>query len=127
MIPQAYINEWRNIAPWATDAQIEQDLILSRALIEVFNNPLLAKSLGFRQKHFKVNSLWFNNEAMITSFSLEELLGTKLRALYQRKKGRDLFDLTTAIKQFPTLDISKLINCFNQYIAFENSNVSRAE
>ena len=28
----------------------------------------------------------------ITTYSLNELLGTKLRALYQRKKGRDLFD-----------------------------------
>jgi predicted nucleotidyltransferase component of viral defense system len=48
MIPQAYINEWRIVSPWPTDAQIEQDLILSRALIEIFLDPFLAKSLAFR-------------------------------------------------------------------------------
>lgn len=48
MIPQAYINEWRTLAPWSTEAQIEQDLILSRALIEIFSDPLLAQSLAFR-------------------------------------------------------------------------------
>jgi hypothetical protein len=37
MIPQAYINEWRAMAPWSTEAQIEQDLILSRAIIEIFS------------------------------------------------------------------------------------------
>jgi hypothetical protein len=40
--------EWRTFAPWSTDAQVEQDLILSRALVEIFSNPLLSKSLAFR-------------------------------------------------------------------------------
>lgn len=48
MIPQAFINEWRATAPWATDAQIEQDLILSRAIADIFSEPLLAKSIAFR-------------------------------------------------------------------------------
>ncbi|MBY0544426.1 MAG: hypothetical protein K2Q14_02635 [Gammaproteobacteria bacterium] len=48
MIPLAYINEWRTTAPWATDAQIEQDLVLSRALIEIYSDPLLKESLAFR-------------------------------------------------------------------------------
>ena len=48
MIPQAYINEWRSTAPWLTEAQAEQDLILSRAIIEIFSAPLLKKSLAFR-------------------------------------------------------------------------------
>jgi hypothetical protein len=34
----------------------------------------------------------------VTTYSLDELLGTKLRALYQRAKGRDLFDLWAALK-----------------------------
>jgi hypothetical protein len=33
MIPQAFINEWRQFAPWITEAQIEQDLVLSRAIV----------------------------------------------------------------------------------------------
>ncbi len=48
MIQQAFINEWRATAPWATDAQIEQDLVLSRAIVEIFSEPLLAQSLAFR-------------------------------------------------------------------------------
>ncbi len=35
MIPQAYINEWRQIAPWQDDYQVEQDLIISRALTDM--------------------------------------------------------------------------------------------
>jgi hypothetical protein len=31
MIPQANITAWRNVAPWPDDAQVEQDLVLSRA------------------------------------------------------------------------------------------------
>jgi hypothetical protein len=48
MIPQAYINEWRTTAPWLTEAQIEQDLVLSRAVVEIFSHPLLKQSLAFR-------------------------------------------------------------------------------
>lgn len=40
---------------------------------------------------------WFTGKAMLTTYHLEELVGTKVRALYQRKKGRDLFDLYTAL------------------------------
>lgn len=217
MIPKAFINEWRTFAPWLTEAQIEQDLILSRAIVEIFSEPLLAKSLAFRggtalhklfiqpagrysedidlvqinegkigavfeslrerlnpwlgeprwklnegratfiyrfnseshpitpmrlkveintrehfaildliTKEFKVNSLWFNKKAVVTTFSLEELLGTKLRALYQRKKGRDLFDIMMALEQFTKLDIHKIINCFHHYLAFDNTKVTRA-
>lgn len=218
MIPQAFINEWRTLAPWATEAQIEQDLILSRAIVEIFSDPLLAKTLAFRggtslhklfiqpparysedidlvqidegpigptlealrkqlnpwlgepkwkakegratltyrfdsesfpitpmrvkieintrehfselgliKKVFTVNSSWFTKEAAITTFTLEELLGTKLRALYQRKNGRDLFDLNTTLKQFPTIDTTKIIKCFQRYLNHEDTKVTRAE
>lgn len=48
MIPQAFINEWRQFAPWASEAQIEQDLILSRTIVEIFSHPLLGTTLAFR-------------------------------------------------------------------------------
>lgn len=35
MIPFDYITEWRAEAPWTTEAQVEQDLILSRAELEM--------------------------------------------------------------------------------------------
>ena len=218
MIPQAYITEWQTSAPWLTDAQIEQDLVLSRALTDIFAEPLLAKSLAFRggtalhklfiqppgrysedidlvqidegpigpilealrkqlnpwlgepkwklkegratfiyrfdsenqpitpmrlkveintREHFnvlglqqmlyEVNSRWCTNQVMVTTYALEELLGTKLQALYQRKKGRDLFDLAMTLKQFPKLDIAKLIECFNCYMAFTKGTITQTE
>lgn len=45
------------------------------------------------RKPFAVRSRWFDGEAAVSTFALEELTATKLRALYQRRKGRDLFDL----------------------------------
>ena len=41
----------------------------------------------------KVETSWWSGEADIPTFQPSELLATKLRALYQRSKGRDLFDL----------------------------------
>ena len=53
MIPQANITAWRSVAPWADDAQVEQDLVLSRAVVELFSDAdlkdkidKLLKSLG---------------------------------------------------------------------------------
>ena len=40
MIPRAHVTAWRASAPWPTDAQIEQDLVLSRALVEMRNQPI---------------------------------------------------------------------------------------
>jgi predicted nucleotidyltransferase component of viral defense system len=48
MIPSANITEWKSFAPWVSDAQVEQDLVISRALIDIFSNPLLSKKLAFR-------------------------------------------------------------------------------
>ena len=39
---------WRANAPWVEDAQVEQDLVISRALVEMFSHSLLARSLAFR-------------------------------------------------------------------------------
>lgn len=41
MLPQAYITEWSSRAPWPGPVQVEQDLILSRLLIEIANEELL--------------------------------------------------------------------------------------
>ena len=48
MIPQAYITEWSGQVPWQTNEQVEQDLVICRALVEIFSDDLLAKSLAFR-------------------------------------------------------------------------------
>ncbi|MCZ7576275.1 MAG: nucleotidyl transferase AbiEii/AbiGii toxin family protein [Dehalococcoidia bacterium] len=46
-----------------------------------------------------VRSSWFSGSANVQTFVPAELLATKIRALYQRKKGRDLFDLWLALTE----------------------------
>ena len=53
---------------------------------------------GFKTISFSVSSRWFEGNCKISTYELDELLGTKMRALYQRKKSRDLFDLATALE-----------------------------
>ncbi len=218
MIPRAHITAWRAVAPWSMDAQVEQDLILSRALVQIFSESMLSRHLAFRggtalhklflnppsrysedidlvqvksepigptlnalrqvldswlgqprrrqsegrvtlvyrfdseiapitplrlkieintrehfavlgyiPKTFKVKSTWFNGAAELITYSLEELLGTKLRALYQRKQGRDLFDLAVAFEKFPKLNAKKVVQCFLRYMDHEGTSISRAD
>jgi predicted nucleotidyltransferase component of viral defense system len=47
MIEQSYIEEWRLEHPWA-NPQVEQDLVISRAIVEIFSDDLLRKSVAFR-------------------------------------------------------------------------------
>lgn len=48
MIPQANITAWRPFAPWADDAQVEQDLVLSRAVVELFSDATLREKIALR-------------------------------------------------------------------------------
>ena len=57
---------------------------------------------------------------------LEELLGTKMRALYQRKKGRDLFDLAVALKN-SSLDTERIVAAFSGYMDRQAQRVTRAQ
>lgn len=218
MIPFAAITAWQSEAPWALSEQVEQDLVLSRALVALFSDPLLRSALVFRggtalhklhlrppgrysedldfvqaqagpigpvltairgaldpwlgtakykagegratllyrfvahgalavpmrvkieintREHFavlplaqapvRVASPWFHGETDVPTFAPEELLGTKLRALYQRRKGRDVFDLDTALRRLPDLDVDLVIRCFLTYMEFGGTPVSRAE
>ncbi|KTD83106.1 nucleotidyl transferase AbiEii/AbiGii toxin family protein [Legionella waltersii] len=217
MIPRRFITQWRANAPWAFEHQIEQDLIISRALVELFNDPVIANSVAFRggtslyklfvenparysedidlvqihskpigpvldairshldvwlgkpnskrsqgrvtliyrylaegmpaipmrlkieintqehftvlghhQKIFSVTSDWFNGKASILTFHLNELLGTKLRALYQRKKGRDLFDLWYIDGQLPC-DHNESVSIFQHYLKQQNLSITKAQ
>lgn len=207
MIPQAYITEWSNNVPWQTNEQVEQDLVICRALVEIFKDDFLADSLAFRggtalhklylqpqprysedidlvqvrsepiketiqhlqkalsflgksnvtprkdnntvyyrfesefppvqkmklkietncrehfailgweKKPFNVKSEWFQGECQLTTYKLEELLGTKLRALYQRRKGRDLFDLWKALTS-SNANPDLIIKCYKEYMNF---------
>ena len=44
MIPRASITAWRKAAPWGDNTQVEQDLVLSRALVELFSRPVLPEN-----------------------------------------------------------------------------------
>jgi predicted nucleotidyltransferase component of viral defense system len=73
---------------------------------------------GLQQFPFDVKSSWFDGRCQLTTYRLEELLGTKLRALYQRRKGRDLYDMFIALTQKPDLDIEALLHSYREYMNF---------
>ncbi len=77
-------------------------------------------------KTYKIKSDWFSGESPIKTYSLEELLATKLRALYQRKKGRDLFDIWYAVEK-KNVDLEKVVFAFKKYMDFMNLSVSSRE
>jgi predicted nucleotidyltransferase component of viral defense system len=217
MIPRADITAWRARAPWPQDEQVEHDIVLSRALVEVFSRPSLQEALAFRggtalhklyfdpagrysedldlvqveagpigtvladlraaldpwlgepaweqgptsvrlryrfqttsipvrqmrvkveintREHFSIDGLqhapfavdspWFVGDAPVTTFTSEELLATKMRALYQRRKGRDLYDLWLGLTTL-RLDESHVVHCLGEYLARAGARVSRAE
>lgn len=217
MIPQANITAWRQVVPWSDDAQVEQDLVLSRATCELFLSSALVGKIAMRggtalhklvlaesfrysedidlvqinaeaiggtldavrgvldpwlgkplrkagpgnttlvyrfeseiqpirplrlkieintREHFVLNELkhrvldvknpWFSGSAEIATFDNNELMATKLRALYQRRKGRDLFDLWLCLDH-QLVEPSKVVLGFLEYMQREGHSVSRAE
>jgi predicted nucleotidyltransferase component of viral defense system len=72
--------------------------------------------LGLVKIPFKVNSKWFKGSCEISTYHLEELMGTKLRALYQRSKGRDLYDQYQALRKIAEIDINRIIQCYHAYM-----------
>lgn len=208
MIPQAHIMEWSQQVPWPSYEQVEQDLVICRALVEIFSDGWLAENVAFRggtalhklyikpqprysedidlvqvkaapiketvrrlqaalaflgdssvkprrdgtqiicrfnsefppsirlrlkveantrehftvygleQIPFQVKSAWFTGNCRLTTYRIEELLGTKLRALYQRKKGRDLYDLHMALTRNPDMDLEAVLHSYREYMKF---------
>jgi len=216
VIARDYVTAWRTYAPWISDHQVEQDLVISRALVEIFSVAGLGQHLAFRggtalyklylhpaarysedidlvqvtpepigdtfdavrsvldpwlgqprrglkegrvnlvyrfssedqppkplrlkveinsREHFtehgcvrtpfELSSEWWGGKAEVTTFTLDELLGTKLRALYQRRKGRDLFDLWYAVAHGPA-SADRIVACFGRYLQEQGHHVTRA-
>jgi len=207
MIPKPFIAKWQEHAPWKQFSQVEQDLVISRVLVEIFSDKYLSEHLAFRggtalhklylnpaprysedidlvqikagpikpimkrlnevitffdeerntkigghgakalyrftseyenirlrvkleincKEHFNVldwvdfpfeiENGWFSGKAAIRTYNINELLGTKLRALYQRSKGRDLFDLDYSRLNME-LNIDEIVHCFKEYTTF---------
>ena len=216
MIPIAAITAWSNTFPWTNPHFIEQDLVLCRVLINLFNDSLVASKLAFRggtaihklflspqarysedidlvqlnpepigivlnrirdilsylgspnvkqaqynntviyrfmseslpqtkmrikieincQEHlnvlglatvpFKVQNPWFAGNCGIVTYTMDELIGSKIRALYQRKKGRDLFDIYYAHTS-DKLDIDKTIFCYRKFMEQSVTHVPSAK
>ena len=75
----------------------------------------------------EVANPWFVSRAAISTFSREEMLATKLRALLQRDRGRDLYDLVHALEVFEGLDTDRVVEMFGQYLALSGRAISRAQ
>lgn len=113
MIPRDYITEWRAQAPWVFDLQVEQDLVISRALVAIFSHPLLSKSLALRG-------------------------GTALYKLYIKPPARYSEDIDLVqINAEPVgplmgamrdvLDPDRVVAAFSEYMNHGGSPVSRAQ
>jgi predicted nucleotidyltransferase component of viral defense system len=76
---------------------------------------------------YTVQNPWYEGGAEISTFSREELLATKLRALLQRNKGRDLLDLFQALETLEALDNARIVECFGLYIERGGTPISRAQ
>lgn len=217
MIPISNVFEWQFEAPWQTNEQIEQDLIITRILTQIYQSEMLQDRLLFRggtalyklyfpdalrysedldfvqlqrepagpiadkirsivepwlgkaqtdagpdsfkmifhftpesrpdvnarikiewntrehfsvfgvkQLPFKMQNNWFNGECVIRTYELDELAGTKLRALYQRKKGRDLFDIAELMKR-ELINPDRTIAAYREYLQFKNISISKTE
>jgi hypothetical protein len=96
VIPQPYITEWSAQAPWPAESQIEQDLILSRLIVEIASDELLADELGLPRRHLPAQA-------------------APPRALYARRKGRDLYDLWLALTEL-TLDEQLIVDGLAHYM-----------
>jgi predicted nucleotidyltransferase component of viral defense system len=77
--------------------------------------------LGYTTREFSVNTGWFKGSCNISTYHLEEMIGTKIRALYQRRKGRDLYDLYKALTM-SNLNIEQVITCYREYMKFVVDN-----
>lgn len=69
--------------------------------------------LGFATRRMVVESSWFHGEADVTTFAPEEIVATKVRALLQREKGRDLYDLWLGLDHMG-LDGRKIAEVFER-------------
>ena len=70
---------------------------------------------------FSVKNDWFSGQCEVLTYELDELVGTKVRALYQRLKGRDLFDVYTALIT-GKLDIECVMTAYDRYLRFVASH-----
>lgn len=47
MLPRVDVVRWRAVAPWADDDDVEQDLVITLALFDIFRDETLRSGLAF--------------------------------------------------------------------------------
>ncbi|MDH2351183.1 nucleotidyl transferase AbiEii/AbiGii toxin family protein [Bradyrhizobium sp. SSUT112] len=102
---RAVLEPWMGRAHYDLDENAPQPI---RVKVEIATRERIAYD-GAKSFPFEVKIPWFNDKADIASFSREEILATKLRALLQRDKGRDLIDLAKAVVLFDGLDAAHIV------------------
>jgi len=80
---------------------------------------------GFEPRVFTINNQWYSGKCELTTYRFDEIIGTKIRALYQRRKGRDLLDIYTAL-QSGLLNPEKAIECYRKYMIFNSHRIPSA-
>lgn len=106
--------------------QAEEGGELLRLKVEINNQEAVAFDAPVSLP-FEVSSGWFSGEASVSAFSREETLATKLLALLQRNKARDLFDLAHALEHVPDLDVGRIVEMSGRYLSLHNRKISRAQ
>lgn len=87
--------------------------ILSRIKIEI-NTYESFTAFGYIYKDLDIETTYFKRKSKIKTLELEELIASKIRALYQRSKGRDLYDIYLALSNL-NIDESKVCKAFDIY------------
>ena len=129
------LNPWLGRPRWnQTDSMVtfryrfeseDQPPAILRLKIEI-NSREHFTVFGHEKIPYSVDTDWFDGNAKIVTYNLDELLATKLRALYQRKKGRDLFDLATGLST-TSADPGRIVYAFSKYIERGSNQVSRIQ
>ena len=107
MIPAQNIVAWGNVVPWADQRQVEQDLIISRALIEIFSDAMLRDELRFRggtalnKLHFPA-SLRYSEDIDLVRTSAGPIgpILDQLRVVLEPWLGRAQFDQSPVAPKF---------------------------
>lgn len=73
--------------------------------------------LPMQRLPFSISNKWYSGKCEVLTYQLDELAGTKLRALYQRRKGRDLYDLYKILTS-ASINIDNILQCYQKYMSF---------
>lgn len=79
-----------------------------------------------KKEKLSMNSEWFNGEADLLVYQFDEMIATKFKALYQRRKGRDLFD-TWMVLSRNLVDTSETVKLLEEYCKKVDEQITRAQ